>query len=366
MFKEHPILGVGVGNFQLHFPKYGLDKFVDPLIINGQNTLQSPHNDFIGLLCETGILGLLAYSIIYLTILFQLRSLIKNAETTNQKWKFIYILGAVIGYLIISLFDFPMERIEHQILLMLLFSITVTSYYKSCKPDTTANNKNYIIIIFLTLSVLYSALISAFRINGEIQTAKMKAANENKRWPQTILYANRATSYFYQLDATGIPVDWYKGIAYFHKKELTQSETYLQNAYRQAPYQLQVINSLASCYETNGQRQKAIALYSKALKISPRFEESRLNLAAIYYNSANFQKAFQTIDKIDFHSTNRRYHAFLLPILSKEINRILSSKADRQTAKKFATNINTPQKLLTLYFDSKRNNTTFEQYILKP
>ncbi len=48
MIKDNLVFGVGAGNWQIHFPKYGLDKFNTLEVTSGMTTYQRPHNDFYG------------------------------------------------------------------------------------------------------------------------------------------------------------------------------------------------------------------------------------------------------------------------------------------------------------------------------
>ena len=359
MFRDHP-LGVGAGNWQVQFPKYGLNQFREYEILNGTSTLQRPHNDFLNLLCENGIFGFAAYCAIFGIAFYQLYFLIKNAVENSEKWKFIYILAAIAGYLIISFFDFPMERIEHQVLLMLLLSIV----FSSCNSQTeSAAKKNTIFLYGLLAVFVYSGIVSFFRFKGEQASLKMYVAKNNQEWDETIYEANRASSYFYTIDPTSIPIDWYEGTAYFNKKETAESIRCFKNAYNAAPYQIQVINNLAATYQSVGRKEEALELYSKALGISSKFEEARLNLAALNFNEKDFLAAFATIDEIDINSKNKKYKMFLVPILAKEVNRILAN-ANPEIIKLVSVKITTAEQITALYFNSKKRNTSFEKYVL--
>ena len=62
MAKANPLLGVGLGQWRLVFPLYGkIQKFRE----SGEGLVeiffQRPHNDYVWVLTETGIIGLLSY-----------------------------------------------------------------------------------------------------------------------------------------------------------------------------------------------------------------------------------------------------------------------------------------------------------------
>jgi O-antigen ligase len=54
MFWDHPLLGVGIGNYAMAYPQYALGRFVQPL--------GHAHNYYINMTAEAGIFGLLAFT----------------------------------------------------------------------------------------------------------------------------------------------------------------------------------------------------------------------------------------------------------------------------------------------------------------
>jgi len=359
MAKEHPIFGVGLGNWQLQFPKYGLNNFQSTEIINGINTLQRPHNDFIWILCETGILGVTAYLSLFGVIIYQLIQLIKRATEATEKWTFYFIFAAVISYLFIAFFDFPYERIEHQVVLMTLFAMVTSSYYKK---DTNPITKRKPILLLCLLPIGYSFLVSFSRYNGEAHAVKMYIAKSNKDWPETVYEAKKATNYFYRIDNTTIPLSWYEGIGYFNQNQMEDSESCFYKAYQLNPYNIQVINNLASVYQVNGKTDEAVALYKEALVISNHFDEAKLNLAALYFNRKDFEQAYHTINEVTITTKNPKYNAYLVPILNQKINAFLKSCPNKEVVAKLVKNVTTKERLLQLFFDAKKAHLSFEAY----
>jgi O-antigen ligase len=360
MSKDHPLFGVGLGNWQVQFPKYGLNNFSEYDIVNGETTLQRPHNDFIWILCETGILGLLAYLFIFGIIFYQLHSLIKNAASPKEKWKFYYILCALVGYMVISFFDFPYERIEHQVILLSLFAIVASAYFKR----ETTTGKNYSPWLFIVLiPVAYSFIVTFHRFNGEQHAVKMYAAKFNNNWAETIYESKKANSYLYPLDNTSMPLTWYEGIAHFNENRPEESQGCFEKAYQLMPYNIQVIANLASTYQLNGRLDEAEALFNDALKISNNFDEARLNLAALYYNRKDYDKAYSTINEVKVTSKNPKYQTYLVTILNQKINAYLKTATDKAVIDRLVKNVTTKEALLKLFFDAKKNNVDFETYL---
>ena len=363
MFWEHPF-GVGIGNWPIHFPKYGLEKFGSFEIQNGLHTLQRPHNDFLGVLCETGILGFAAFVFIVGMVVYQLVSLIRTAPTQQERQMFVYLLSALIGFVVIAFFDFPMERIEHQVILFLLFAIVIDQYRKSGKSGFTCSVSKKWLGLFVAVGICLSLTIAFRRLQSEREAYDMQLARKNSNTKEVLWCARQAENNFFKIDANTMPLKWYEGTAYFAGGEFSKSERCFTAAFALTPYNINVINNLASCYEVSGKRDDAIEMYAKALQISPRFEEARLNLAAVYFNKKAFDKAFETIDRCAIDTRDAKYKTFLSPILKAKADLILQGTRSEvsEESKNILANL---QDYTPIYFESKKNNITFEEQIIK-
>ena len=357
MIKENPILGVGTGNWQIHFPKYGLNNFGDEKVKQGITTFQRPHNDFLWVLCETGIIGLITYLLIFAIIIYYLIKLIRGG---SNSFMYATLLATVIGYMCIAFVDFPIERIEHQLMLGIIFSIVTANFFKEFK---TANaNKNYerrskIPILLVLIPIVLSIFSITFRYKGEFYTKRLYYFERTDNWSSMQQEAKMAINTFYKIDPTSAPIEWYRGVALFSMGELDSAGASFEIAYRQHPYNIHVLNNLASYYEKKEDHKRAEQFYQKALTISTEFEEARLNLSAVYYNTRQYEKAFETIDQCSIYSTDQKYQLFLPAILSALVDE-LKGKNDRIKKR----NIEKTE-LMKLYSLSKKENISFKNYV---
>ncbi|CAM3493522.1 O-antigen ligase [Flavobacterium longum] len=360
MFREHPF-GVGLGNWQIYFPKYGLSHFQYD-IANGITTVQRPHNDFLWVLCETGILGFAVFLCIFVGVIYRSFRLIKRAGNKDEKWLSVSLFSGVVGFVFIAFFDFPMERIEHLVLLMLLFALIVHRYETIGGNSLAVPVGKTALVFFVVCSACFSLYVAGTRFVAEKNVYKLQAARRDGYSQEALKFATDAESSLYQIDSKTIPMQWYKGVAEFSIRQYAESQASFENAYRLTPYNIHAMNNLASCYEVNGSRKKAIALYGKALRISPLFEEARLNLAAVYFNDKQFEKAFETIDSCATTSKDPKYKMFLPPILKAKAA-LLAEKLSAVSPDKKGTILNLPD-YSQIYFVSKKNNITFEQQLI--
>ncbi len=134
MIQDNSLLGVGPGNWKIQFPKYGSDIW---RARQGLVQFQRPHNDFLWVLSERGIIGGVAFLFMFLLMIYlglknsENKKLSKRERVLNQM-----ILAGIMAYLAISFFSFPMERITHQWMLFVFFSMLIYYFFKS-KPRLT-------------------------------------------------------------------------------------------------------------------------------------------------------------------------------------------------------------------------------------
>ena len=361
MWLEHPWLGVGPGNFGKYFPKYGL---VESNIqtINGTETLQRVHNDFLTVLCESGILGLLPYLALWGFVISRLYHHIKNVDSWHKQRNYVIIWATILGYAVISFLDFPMERIEHQVLFFILVAWVVADDALNAKKTPSALSHLHLKPL-LIIAVLFASWATVMRGQGELNTAKMYQAKTQQDWSNVVYFGQKAKNKCYQVDPQSIPIDWYLGIAYFSRGELEQSVACFEKAYDLAPYQIQVIHNLGTAYEQKNKLEQGIDCYKQALRISPKFEDALLSLAGCYYKKEQFDLAFKTIDQVNIESRNERYRKYLVKILVKEMNLMLVKINQPNLSIQLAQKIKTSNDIMHFYWKAKKTNLSFEDYL---
>jgi O-antigen ligase len=356
MVEDHIVVGIGVGNWKFYFPKYGLDKFSSHDVKNGMKVYQRPHNDFLWVLCETGVFGLVLFvSILGVAMLFCFK-LIRYAKSASSILMYSVFLSVLAGYLVIYFTDFSLERIEHQVILCFIIAIVSAQHYKEFLhvDRKKRSSKSYPFILLTILIPLFSFIVGIKRYQGELHTRRMYTYHHNANWKMMIYEADKAyNQLFYSVDPTSVPLSWYKGIAFYAMDDLPKAHVSLTNAYKISPYNLHVLNNLAGCYAAKNNNTRAQELYIEALRISSEFDEALLNLSAVYYNNGMFIKAFETIDKCEITSSDPDYKIFLQAILKSYLNENQSIDIYHLSDKE----------IIEKYFYAKRNNIKFTEYL---
>ncbi len=365
IIKDNFYTGVGAGNWQVYFPKNGLDNFPDQAVRNGMTTFQRPHNDFLWILSEEGIFGFLVYVLIFVITIIYLIRLYKNTMVMNKIILYSAFIAFFIGYIFIASVDFPFERIEHQLIVYLIISIVFSTHYARLNKDSKTVSSS-IWLLFIS-PILLSFTVTFNRIKGEYHNHLLYSAHSISNWNLMIEEANKTENKFYKIDPTSVPIDWYKGVAQFTLGNKNEARVSFESAYLSTPYNIHVLNNLASSYASldTPLTSKAIEYYQKVLTISSSFEEAILNLSAIYYNTKQYEKAYSTILKCNEKSIDPKYIKFLYPILIEKMNFLIEKEKNEVKKQKLIQIKFSYDLLMKLFFEAKSHNKSFDTYILK-
>lgn len=295
---KHPVAGCGIGNWQIDFPETGLKGLYRADVWNINFT--KPHNEYLGLLAETGYLGLLLY-VAFLVSLVVL-SFFALCKTQGRK-DFLYgaiALSLFVGSSVNALFDFPNSRIEHiiwnGILMACLFQIIANGKQKPLGKDWN--------IVFLSVAVILIT-IGGFRLNGDRNTFKMQQALKANDWKAVERNGNQALSVFYNIDPVGLPVHWYIGKAQKQTNNPLAINSFLR-AYHEAPYCKENLNDLGLVeYHAAHNLEKAEFYLKEAIRVSPNYVYPYLNLAYIYLSEGEPQKAKEVANALYFDAHKR-------------------------------------------------------------
>jgi len=104
MFLTHPLIGVGMGEFGDIYEKIKNTIHIQWIGNDYYRNIYSPHNLFVGLLSETGIIG----TFIILTAFYKILKYLKNYEFDDIKFKIVAL--SVFYYFIAFLIDFQFHN----------------------------------------------------------------------------------------------------------------------------------------------------------------------------------------------------------------------------------------------------------------
>lgn len=318
VIKSHPLLGVGLGNWQIEFPNTTLSDLWRAEDLN--YTFQRPHNDLLWIVSETGLIGFNLFSgFLVLLLLLIFNRIIELHQ--NEKSYFFWLIGlcCIIGYYALSFFDFPRERAEHSVWINILLGVFVVYLDKQTKLPLTRYvtvNKKAIFLLLCVSSLL--SYIQFQRLKSEYYTRKLYDYKNSGLTFDVITSGKKIINTFYSIDPTSVPIQWYTGNAQASLGNYKEALNDFQAAFLLTPYNRNVVNDLASAYAMQGEVALAKKYYLEASRISPRFDDPKLNLVAIYIQEKKYEEAQACLNSV-MHDSERRteYQNFITSAIKK-------------------------------------------------
>ena len=292
IFKENPLFGIGTGAWFGVYPKYNGEDYTDENIFFTANI--NPHNDYLEILSENGIVTLLIFLILIFYTLYKLIKLsFKNIH-------FLAVATSFIGLLIVSLFSFPKNNTSAMILFFLAIGLANSAY-------TTADtdNKGQLKINFKLLSLMLSFVIlvtipyNFLRYEYEkdyISAMKDKASNNYSAMNEKL---ENILEEIYPADPNRMPLSYYKGVGYYQTKKYEKALYNFQSALSLSPFIPNILSNKAAALYALNETEKAETLLLNIKRMFPNYIEPQINLLAIYSNAERDSLAKKLIAELD-------------------------------------------------------------------
>lgn len=306
MIKDYPLAGVGAGNFTIRVHEYYGADALD--FSNVHTNWVQPHNDFLWVFAEKGIFGLLAFVGIFWFGFSSIRTILRGTPSTTDAWLTVFSLMGLVAYGLASCFDFPLERIDHQVYLAVFLAI-VTVIRRSLRDDASAASAVrpaaplpaavFRYVLPLMLVVLGSGIAySLAAIRQERFMILSRRALRDKDWEAAVEYARRAATPWKTLDPLVTPVAFLEGMGHMRLGRLPEATACLEQARSQNPNRMYIINNLGILYAATGQFEKAIECFERAVQQYPDRLECFNNLAGCYIETGRFDEAVALLEQI--------------------------------------------------------------------
>lgn len=311
--RENILLGTGIGDWKidiLQFPAvWGSQTEYGKLLF------QRPHNDYLWILSESGILALLAYMALWGLSFARLHKQIGGAQG-KDKWKFYLLFAGLVGYMVFSFFSFPRERMEEVVLLHTFFAgVWLSSDSENNRATGVKHVPNFAFYALWLLPCCLFLYVATIRIQGELELQQVHASNQRNNYAQSLLHAQKAYQKpFFEIDPVSTPIHFYTGASLLQLGRLAEALPYLEEANELAPNHVQVLNNLAGAYYQLNRQTLADSLYRRAVWLAPKYEDALLSLCAINAKKQTmegYEKAFEYLCAIDTATTHPKYSSFL-------------------------------------------------------
>jgi len=299
-FKERPVLGWGMENFN-----YVFNKYYNPKMYDQEQWFDRAHNVFFDWLIAGGLPALFAYISLFACAIY---CIWRRADELSIVEKSV-LTGLLGGYFFQNLFVFDnitsliyfgtilayiegMSRASHE-------SIKSVKFIKS-KGDADAEDLTFIV----SGSAIIIALVLVYTVNykGVMQnTTLIRAMSDRSAGParnlelfkETIAYDSFGTSeareQLAQLSMNGF--DPSKGVSEIQSQFISLAGNELERQAKKLSKDARYQVFAGSFFSRVGDSERAISYLEKSVELSPNKQTILFELGSAYYNSKNIEKA---------------------------------------------------------------------------
>lgn len=164
IIKQSPLIGYGVGNHKLAIMKVECAKKHDYVVSD------HAHNDFLEMFSELGIFGLLLYVSTYIIFVIMALKQMFGCKKVQHRLLAVVALSLIITYANDALFNFPLERADCQIYLVLAVAILIANHIRNSKREEKPLSKG--VLIPISLVVIGCFCIEAIHCQSSILQKK--------------------------------------------------------------------------------------------------------------------------------------------------------------------------------------------------
>lgn len=299
-FKSKPLKGVGIGNWKLSnkdkfFASAQRDKFIYPLRV---------HNDFLQILAEVGVLGFLSYVFIFLTLIFCILKLFFRNQNSDDRWIYVIIIFALLGYGLDALINFPLERTPIQGHFVSIASLILAFFYTENKPENTSTIKLKLpILIAIGFFGISTTIISFVKYKSYVTQNYVLADTSGKNlMKDSYVYSYdkivKDLSGFFNIAGVGRPNEHVKGMYAMSEGRIDKALAHLDKSIAQAPnhYESKMLKGIIY-----GQRKidndSAIFYAKQGFEKYPSIKNNYVILLNAYRAKGDTINYFKTFDK---------------------------------------------------------------------
>jgi hypothetical protein len=295
MVKDHPLTGVGTGNWRIVINSYGLG---GTIMGKGMYGPDRTHNTYLQIASETGIPGILFYIGMWVLIAIAGFKLVRTTKDDNKKIITILMLAGISALAVDSVFSFAVERIEHSIYTLVMAGIILGLYINE-KGAVKKQAAKFIVLLPVILFIAFNIFLGKKKFDFERHLKMALYYNNNNRNTETLDEVAKGKNPFFTIDVTANPIETYSGLAYKQSKRYNEALVEFKKAAVYSPYNARIYNDLGTVYWELKDYPAVIANYKKALTYTPEFETILRNLAVTYYASGDYANCIETLGKFN-------------------------------------------------------------------
>ena len=290
MLQDHALIGVGIGNWPIHYPRYQQAATIDETAATTMIEWRRTHNDYLQWAVELGLPFLVLFLLIVALLLRTSWKLLRHSYQQSNRL-FYLTLGIVMslgGGAVTALFSFPL-RLPVTIATFVTYIgilVWLDRYLliKSQVPEGRAvevTQKNGLLLM-LVVSLILTMLVAIGHWRGYQAWSNYSLATGAYQQEQSVRSIELS-----ELAFAYNPFDTEKLIfamkSHLKLGQQQRAIELLEKARQQFPYRKQVLLDLGSSYLATQQYQKALEIHQLFAESTPQSYLAQSNLGSTYY-----------------------------------------------------------------------------------
>lgn len=327
MFQESPLTGIGEANWPVYLPNYGTAGMRSS---QGEIIYQRPHNDFLWVLAENGIVAFIIYALLFLMVLFYQVQIIRKNNNQDTRIFVLSLFFFMISYGIVAFLSFPSERPVPSLLLMIVFAFTLAEYHRVSPPNRglARSGQLSVLVLFIVL-IATTGYVGIRKFESEKHLRNALQYREDNQWQKVIDEIYLADDFFTRLDPTATPLRWYSGLAWYNLGQKEKALHDFRAAYQANPYHMHVLNNLGTVTGEKGDYEDAIKFYSEAVRISPDFNDAVINLSSSLFNIGKTDSAYNVLRSAHEINGHPKYKKVVQVLVYSKVENLKQGIDDR-------------------------------------
>ena len=364
LFLEKPIIGHGMGSWKVEVVRLGTHGLKTS---GGEINYVRPHNDYLWVLSEQGLIGFIPYlGLLVLGLWYCIRNIYQEQKSSLFHFALLF---SYLSFLGVSFFSFPRERIEHIFLFHLFLAAILQAKWEreNKEPSQSQWGKlgEKVVLGVVVMIILLGGWCGWKRYQGESKISKAQDLQNRSQWDRALKELESIDLFWMPMDRTATPVELYIGSVYISTYQPKDGCINYQRAFEKHPWHPMVLNGLARCYKMSGQIEKAEEFYLKALTITPENNHTLLGLSAMYWEQDNKQIAIETLKKISPRWEDPGYDLMLKQVIKFELDSIKSQYPNAELTRYLNDSIQIFPKIDFIYRESIYRKTSLKEELEK-
>jgi len=317
LIRQHPLIGVGLGNLKVHFPSVQKES----LSIYTQY-LKDAHNDYLQIWAELGLVGLTLFVCFIASLGIFLVRTHKDCKDDLPKTLELQAMGlSLVGIGINAMFCFPLERMIPLFTIMVLLGL-MASLAREDRPGTPIHIPKrfpaYAAIVLLVFAPIM-VVDNLKAIAADHFYLKTCMATVDGNWPEVIASGNKTLHY----QPNDVTPHAYIGPAYLAQDNYSEALPHLLTMLEKFPYHYITLLNTGTAYYGLHDYQKAQEYFAKAVQIAPIAGAAHGQLGKAYWKLKDYPKALTEFNKaIRLEPEKKSTYLYNLGLVKRELGQM--------------------------------------------